>query len=279
MKKDEAVTSDNQAMMALKQHGGNIVTVILLVLAVFFGWQFYQKNYAKIDTVAADSYTAISTGNDQLVLLAQNPQTATQAADAQKALFAQIDKLVAEHGETVYAWEALMIKARHQADGNDYKSAEQTLLQASGLPIADEGLLAISRLQLAQTQLATGDDAKALATIEGVFPESFEASRLEILGDIKVATKDNEAAKTAYQKAWELLSDRQENRALLSIKMQALGMTPSPIDVPAVVAQAPSTPAIANADETAKPAGDGTDSQTADTETVDNQAKSDDKAK
>ncbi|MDO4427712.1 MAG: tetratricopeptide repeat protein [Moraxella sp.] len=237
MKQDNGlVTNDKQAMAALKQHGGNIVTVILLVLAAFFGWQFYQKNYGRVDTVAADSYTAISNDSAALALAAQNPDA--QASETTKEqLFSNIDSLVAKHGDTVYAWQALMTKARHQADSDDYAGAAVTLKAASEVPIDDEGLLAISRLQLAAVELAAGQADAALATINGTFPESFEATRLEVLGDIQVAKKDDAAAKAAYEKAWEILSGRQESRALLKLKMQSLGLEPADIERPAVVSE------------------------------------------
>lgn len=237
MKQDNGlVTNDKQAMAALKQHGGNIVTVILLVLAGFFGWQFYQKNYGRVDTVAADSYTAISNDSAALALAAQNPDAQASSTNKEQ-LFSKIDSLVAEHGDTVYAWQALMTKARHQADSDDYAGAAVTLKAASEVPIDDEGLLAISRLQLAAVELAAGQADTALATINGTFPESFEATRLEILGDIHVAKKDDAAAKAAYEKAWEILSGRQESRALLKLKMQSLGLEPADIERPAVVSE------------------------------------------
>ena len=86
---------------------------------------------------------------------------------------------------------------------------------------------------------------KALTTIEKEYPNSFEPSRLEILGDIYVAKGDEGKAKDAYNQAWELLTARQEPRALLSLKMQALGLTPAPITPkPAVVTTPSVQPAI-----------------------------------
>lgn len=241
MKQDDTlVVNDKQAMTALKKHGGNIVLVIVVVLAGFFGWQFYQKNYAKIDTVAADSYVAIANEQESLTLLAQNPDAKAQFDSEKDKLFAQIDTLVTAHGDSVYAWQALMTKAFYQAESEDYKNASETLIKATQVPLEDKGLLAISRLQLAEVQLANGDVEAALSTIGSDFPEAFESSRLEVLGDVYVAKKDNDNAKQAYEKAWALLSKRQENRALLKLKMQALGLEPADIEgKAAIVAQMP----------------------------------------
>ena len=62
-------------------------------------------------------------------------------------------------------------------------------------------------------------------------PAAFEASKLEILGDIANQQGDKKAAATHYQKAWQLIEQRNQNnpnpqdRALLRIKMESLGLS------------------------------------------------------
>ncbi len=224
--------TDKQALNALKQHGGNIVMVAVLALAGFFGWQFYQKNYAKVDTVAADSYTLIGEKNDGIIAKQQTAVDDTAKAELakeQEELFADIDKLVATHGETAYAWQALMIKARQQTDGGDYAGATDTLKKAQTINLDDEGLSAITTLRLAQAMLASGDVNNALSLANGAMPKAFEPSRQELLGDIYVAKNETEDAKKAYDLAWQALTERGTERSLLSLKMQSLGMNPTPI--------------------------------------------------
>lgn len=241
----ELVTTDKQAMSALKQHGSKIVWAILIALAGYFGYDYYQKNYAKVDTVAADGYSQISEKNDALALAWQSQMDDTLKAELDKekqALFTDIDKLVAGHGKTAYAWQALMTKARHQSDDGDFEGAMATLKQAQGIDLQDEGLSAITKLRLAQATLASGDADGALKIASDTMPEAFLPSRQELLGDIYVAKNDIDNAKKAYEEAWRVLSERGEVRSLLSLKMQALGMTPTPITEPEVVSM-PSTQA------------------------------------
>ncbi len=203
----------------------------------FFGYQFYQKNYAKIDTTAADLYIVINQEHEALALLSQNPDSKAQAESEKQKLFANIDALVANHGDSIYAWQALMMKARYQNDAEDYKGAKDSLTKALAVPLDDQGLLTISRLQLAQVLLADGDTEGALTALNQPMPESFEASRQELLGDVYVAKKEDASAKTAYEKAWELLRVRHEERALLKLKMESLGIAVVPIEPkPAIVA-------------------------------------------
>ena len=247
---DNKQFADKSSLMALKMHGEKIVYAVIAVLVIFFGWQYYQKHYAKVDTVAADMYTGIAARDEQLVQTAINPSlddaAKKQLADDEAKLFADIDALVATHGDTAYAWQALMIKARHQTDNDDLAGAVTTLNQATTIKLDDEGLLAMTKIRYARAMLANKDVDGALAVANETMPKAFEASRQELLGDIYLAKNDTENAKKAYQTAWDALRERQENRAVLSLKLQSLGVTVEPIETPAIVA----TPAAtAKADE------------------------------
>lgn len=233
--------ADN-SMQALKQYGGYIITIILLALAGYFGWTYWQDNHARVDTVAADHYADIQKLNEEVSLAAQNPDL---EADAQAALTKSraemnknIDSLVNTHGDSVYAWQALMIKARQQADSDDFDGAIATLKQALAIDLGDAGLSAITRLRYAETLLASGDADAALAEANNDLPSSFEASQQELMGDIYLAQEDKDAAIKAYSNAWELLRKRNETRAVLALKMESLGIVAEPISEPATLVQA-----------------------------------------
>ncbi len=226
--------NDKQAMQALKQHGGNIVWVIIIVLAGYFGWSYFQKNnVGQIDTSVSDSYMKIADEQQQVIAEKSTPKLDENGKKSltkqEEQLKADIDKLVAEHGESVYAWQALMLQAKQYMDNNDSKSAVPVLKSASEIKIDDLGLKAITRLRYAQALLADGqvDNAKkeAMKEVAG----SFEASKQELLGDIYLAKNDKEQAIRSYQNAWKLLEKRQENRPILLLKMQNLGIDVKPI--------------------------------------------------
>ncbi len=236
------------SMQALKQYGGNIITVILLALAGYFGWTYWQNNHARVDTVAADQYADIQLLNEQVSLAAQNPDLEADAltalADSRKQLNDNIDTLVSTHGSSVYAWQALMIKARGQVDSDDFAGARKSFEQALAIDLGDAGLTAIARLRYAETLLAAGDAEAALTEAKTDMPSSFEGSQQELLGDIYLAQNDKDAAVQAYNNAWELLRKRQETRAVLALKMESLGIVPESIDAPTELVQAAAAPAI-----------------------------------
>ena len=237
--------ADN-SMHALKQYGSYIVTAILLALAAYFGWTYWQDNHARVDTVAADQYADIQRLNEEVSLAAQNPDL---EADAQASLVQSrtqldkdIDTLVSTHGESVYAWQALMIKARQQVDNDDFAAATETFKQALAIDLGDAGLQAITRLRYAKTLLATGDADAALSAANDDMPSSFEASQQELLGDIYLAQDNKDSAVKSYNNAWELLRSRQETRAVLALKMESLGIMPEPIAEQTSLIQEPAAP-------------------------------------
>lgn len=233
--------SDN-SMQALKKYGGNIITVILLALAGYFGWTYWQNNHARVDTVAADQYADIQRLNDEVNLAAQNPDLPAEAQTALSAsrdqLNKNIDDLVSTHGKSVYAWQALMLKARLQVDSEDIKGAADTLKKALTIDMDDAGLTAITRLRYARVLLTSGDTDAALAEAKNDMPISFEPSQQELLGDIYLVKNDKKLAIQAYNNAWEMLRTRQEARAVLALKMESLGIVPEPISEPASIIQA-----------------------------------------
>jgi len=237
--------ADN-SMQALKQYGSYIFTAILLALAGYFGWTYWQDNHARVDTVAADQYADIQRLNEEVSLAAQNPDLEAEAqtalVDSRTQLNKDIDALVSTHGDSVYAWQALMIKARQQVDSDDFAGAGETLKKALAIDLGDAGLNAITRLRYASTLLASGDADAALAEANNDMPSSFEASQQELLGDIYIAKDDKKSAIQAYNNAWELLRKRQETRAVLALKMEGLGIIPDPISEPTSLIRASVAP-------------------------------------
>ncbi len=247
----QSPNTDN-SMQALKQYGSYILTAILLALAGYFGWTYWQNNHARVDTVAADHYADIQRLNEEVSLAAQNPDLEPEALTALTASRTQlnkdIDALVSTHGESVYAWQALLIKARQQVDSDDFAGATESLKKALAIDLGDAGLHAITRLRYAETLLAAGDVDAALAEANNDMPISFEASQQELLGDIYLAQNNEDAAIKAYTNAWNLIIKRQETRAVLALKMESLGIVPEPISEQASLIQAPAMPELSAAE-------------------------------
>ena len=229
------VNDEQQSLGALKQYGGYIVSAIMLVLAGYFGWTYWQKHGGNIDTAAANDFAKIQSDQNNIETLTTQAATDTKAqaqlATAQTNLSKDLGEFVAKHDNSVYTWQALMLQAKQQTDKNDLKAAAATLQKASQLTLNDDGLKAIAILRQAQVLLSDNQADAAQKRLQSPLPAAFEASKLEILGDIANQRGDKKAAATHYQKAWQLIEQRNQNnpnpqdRALLRIKMESLGLS------------------------------------------------------
>lgn len=229
------VNDEQQSLGALKQYGGYIVSAILLVLAGYFGWTYWQKHGGNIDTAAANDFAKIQSDQNNIDTLTTQAATDTKAqaqlTTAQTNLDKDLGEFVANHDNSVYTWQALMLQAKQQTDKNDLKAAAATLQKASQLTLKDDGLKAIAILRQAQVLLSDNQADAAQKRLQSPLPAAFEASKLEILGDIANQQGDKKAAATHYQKAWQLIEQRNQNnpnpqdRALLRIKMESLGLS------------------------------------------------------
>lgn len=229
------VNDEQQSLGALKQYGGYIVSAILLVLAGYFGWTYWQKHGGNIDTAAANDFAKIQSDQNNIETLTTQAATDTKAqaqlATAQTNLGKDLGEFVAKHDNSVYTWQALMLQAKQQTDKNDLKAAAAALQKASQLTLNDDGLKAIAILRQAQVLLSDNQADAAQKRLQSPLPAAFEASKLEILGDIANQRGDKKAAATHYQKAWQLIEQRNQNnpnpqdRALLRIKMESLGLS------------------------------------------------------
>ena len=229
------VNDEQQSLGALKQYGGYIVSAILLVLAGYFGWTYWQKHGGNIDTAAANDFAKIQSDQNNIETLttqaASDTKAQAQLATAQTNLSKDLGEFVANHDNSIYTWQALMLQAKQQTDKNDLKAAAATLQKASQLTLKDDGLEAIAILRQAQVLLSDNQADAAQKRLQSPLPAAFEASKLEILGDIANQQGDKKAAATHYQKAWQLIEQRNQNnpnpqdRALLRIKMESLGLS------------------------------------------------------
>lgn len=229
------VNDEQQSLGALKQYGGYILSAIILVLAGYFGWTYWQKHGGNIDTAAANDFAKIQSDQNNIDTLttqaASDTKAQAQLATAQTNLGKDLGEFVAKHDNSVYTWQALMLQAKQQTDKNDLKAAAATLQKASQLTLKDDGLKAIAILRQAQVLLSDNQADAAQKRLQSSLPAAFEASKLEILGDIANQQGDKKAAATHYQKAWQLIEQRNQNnpnpqdRALLRIKMESLGLS------------------------------------------------------
>ena len=195
-----------------KKYGSAIVSGILIALIAFFGWEYWQKK-----TLAESQ---MQTAKVQQLM--DDAQSAT--GDAFTQLSATADKIVKEAPDSPQAIQTQLLMAKLAYDKADYANAEKALKKVENSKVDDAGLVQLVKLRLAYAQLAQKKFDEALKTLEAVKEPAFQATADEARGDVYVAKNDIENAKKVYQSAWDALVERQEERQILQIKLESVGV-------------------------------------------------------
>jgi predicted negative regulator of RcsB-dependent stress response len=64
--------------------------------------------------------------------------------------------------------------------------------------------------------------------VDGIFPKDFAALVADRRGDILMAQGKKPEAKVEYEKAYKAFGERDEYRRLVEVKLNALGVDPTP---------------------------------------------------
>lgn len=219
----------DEELEALKQfwkdYGLSILVGVMLAVAVFVGWRYWQNarlsEATRAGTVYQDMLNAVQ--RSQL-----NLEDKAASTDVQR--FGKI--LKEEHADTPFALNAALLLARQAADRNDFKEAEKQLRWVlEQKPAEAERLLATTRL--ARVLLAQKQFDPALALLAKENAPGFTPTIEELKGDIYIAQGKKAEARKAYEAAARALLERKERRPLLELKMADVGLAPLEAPKPA----------------------------------------------
>ena len=197
-----------------KKYGSAMISGILIALIAFFGWEYWQKK----NLAEAQNRTAkVQKLMDEAKAVSGQPNALATVSEA-------ADKIVKDDADSVQAIQTQFILAKLAYDKQDYAAAEKALKKVENSKVKDAGLVQIVKIRLANSQLAQKKYDDALKTLSTVTEPAFKATADELRGDIYVAKKDNASARKAYQSAWDNLLERKQERQLLQIKLESVGV-------------------------------------------------------
>lgn len=197
-----------------QKYGSKLLSGILIALIAFFGWQYWEKDRA--------GKSQMQTAKVQQLM--GEAQGAGADQNAFLALTAEAEKIMKDDPDSAQALQAQLVIAKLAYERSDYASAERELSKVENSKVKDEGLVAIVRVGLADAQSAQKKYDEALKTLDKVTVPAFKATVDEAKGDVYVAKNDTENAKKYYQSAWNTLVERKQERQLLQIKLQSVGV-------------------------------------------------------
>jgi predicted negative regulator of RcsB-dependent stress response len=190
-----------------KQYGNAITWALIVVLAAFASWNFYQY-WQRTQAV-------------QAAALFEEVDRSVQLKDA-----VRIDRSFGEMKErfasTLYAQQAGLLVAKHYVELGKVDSAASALTWVAD-HASDTGYQSVAKLRLAALLLESKNFDGAMAQLNGIFPPSFEPLVSDRKGDIYAIQGNKAKAVTEYQKAHKLLDERSDYRRLVEIKLNAQG--------------------------------------------------------
>ncbi|MCU0764558.1 MAG: tetratricopeptide repeat protein [Burkholderiaceae bacterium] len=179
------------------------VTVVLLAIAAFNGWRWYERHEAGNAGVLYDQFVAALDGGD----LARKKELA--------------GTLIERYGRTVYAPMAALQIAKANVDAGDRAAARAQLrwvIDKSG----HAELVQIARLRLAGVLLDEKAYEEALKALAGDVPEALAAAFADRRGDVLMAAGKADDARSAYREALDRAGPQHPLRPVIQLKLDAL---------------------------------------------------------
>lgn len=212
-------STEEEQIAALKkwwsENGSSLLIGIGVALAVVFGWKAYQSGVEQDKSEASMLY-------QQLVSAAT--QTQLTGLEEGSTVGYLATELKNNHQGSEYALYAALFIAKEKVAEGDYEAAISELNSVAE-NTEDSRLLHIVKARLARIFSVQGKHQEAITMLES--PDAaFEASYLEITGDIKKRSGDEAGAIEAYKQAFELVKAQPQAQPLLAVKLSDLGINP-----------------------------------------------------
>lgn len=197
---------------------GNLITWFLIAVfgafAAWNGWQYWQRSQATKASILYEEVERAAAGGDV------------------GRLEQSLKDMRERFGGTSYAQQASLLAARVLQEQGKAEAA-QAALEAVAKDASDEGYQAVARLRLAALLVEAGKQDEALKQLSGEMPSEFAGLAADRRGDILQLQGKKDAAKAEYTRAWQAFGPETEYRALVEVKLTALGVDVQSLKAPA----------------------------------------------
>lgn len=181
-----------------------LITIILLAIAGWRGWGWYQSRQAAEASAVYEQLKAAAQAKD-----------AAKVKDATGTLFEKF-------GGTAYGQMGALLAAKAYHDAGDDKAAKAPL-QWAVEKAQDEEFRQLARVRLAGILLDEKAYDKALELLPMESAGRFAGEFADRRGDVMLAQGKRDDARAAYKLALEKLDERSPMRRLVQLKLDALG--------------------------------------------------------
>jgi predicted negative regulator of RcsB-dependent stress response len=198
-----------ETLKAWWKENGNLVltsvSLVLIALAGWQGWNYYQRNQAVQASALYDAVQKAAGAND----LKQVRESAGTLLD--------------QYSRTTYAAMAALVSAKAHFQGGDLKTAHAQLAWVTE-NAKDEALQDIARLRLASVMLDEKAYDDALKVLDAKHGAAFDAPFLAARGDVLLTQGKKDEARGAYKTALEKADAKDAGlRGSIQLRLDALG--------------------------------------------------------
>lgn len=198
-----------------KENWLSLVLPIVVAIAAYTGWNFWQDQKAQSAQMASEKY--------QTLLGFFEAPSLSESEQGQALLLAE--EIASSYSGSLYADLSRLIAARVAVEKNDLGKAQEILLA-----VVDEGktdaVVQVAKARLARVHLSEGRYDQAAALVDSTDHESTKSLYAEIRGDAYLAKGQHDAARTAYEEALASLTPNQANQAaIVQFKLQGIAQS------------------------------------------------------
>lgn len=169
-----------------KENYKGIIVVLVLTLAVVYGWRYWQQYQITQARAISVQYEALIAGDYR-----KNQQDFEQFVQANRG--------------SSYAIFALLERAKNAVNAHQFKQAMYLLEQALA-EVQDNILKSVIALRLAEVQFQLKKYDDALASLHQVQGKAWQGQKLQLQANIEQATGQKEKAKLTFEQALEVSS-------------------------------------------------------------------------
>lgn len=173
-----------------KENKSSLFVGLAMGLLIIIGWKYWQGHQQAQREQASLTYHLMGRA-----IAAKQPEEAVKMGQ----------QLIESYPSTTYAEFARISLAKLKVEAGDLEAAKLRL-EEEVKQGHDETLKELARLRLARVLLARGEADAGIVLLQGTQSTAGKFSALfeEVRGDLLIAAKRPEEARTAYQKAKEL---------------------------------------------------------------------------
>lgn len=204
-----AYETEEQQVEAIKQfwkeNGISIILGAVIGFGALFGWNYYQDHQESQSAKASMAYSEVLSLSD--------------AADA-TTLADKVNGLKTEHAASSYASLAVLTLAEQLVNDNKFAEAAEQLKWV--VDQSNDTFESIAQLRLARVQLQLEQFSDAVATVEAIDEQAYQANALLVKAEALLAQGETEQAKSVLIEARD--AGEGAVNPLLQMRLSQLGI-------------------------------------------------------